>query len=90
VCPQDQDWFRVAVPAGKGVSAGLFNYDSGRGLLRLCLFAADGVTQLSCSSDVMPVVSAPAATVGAQNVLVRVLGDSDRIANSYTLRVSFP
>lgn len=90
VCPQDQDWFRVAVPAGKGVTAGLLNYDSGRGLLRLCLFAADGVTQLSCSSDVMPVVSAPAATVGGQNVLVRVLGDSDRIANSYTLRVEFP
>lgn len=90
VCPQDQDWFRVAVPAGRGVTVRLVNYDAGRGLLRLCLFAADGVTQLACSSDVMPAVSANAAAVGGQNVLVRVLGDNDRIANSYTLQVEFP
>jgi hypothetical protein len=90
VCPQDQDWFRVAVPAGKGVTARLVNYDAGRGLLRLCLLAADGVTSLGCSSDPMPVVSAPSATAGGRNVLVRVLGDGDRIANSYTLRTEFP
>jgi hypothetical protein len=90
VCPQDQDWFRVAVPAGKGVSASLVNYDAGRGLLRLCLFRADGVTTLGCSSEVLPVVSAPAAAVGGQYVLVRVVGDSERVANSYTLKVELP
>lgn len=89
VCPQDQDWFHVAVPPGKGFRASLINYDAGRGLLRLCAFAADGVTQLGCSADVLPVVSLP-LTVPGQDVLVRVLGDSDRIANSYTLKVELP
>lgn len=80
----------MAVPAGKGVTASLINYDSGRGLLRLCLLSADGVTTLACSSDLLPVVSAAAAAVGGQDVLVRVLGDSERIANSYTLKVELP
>ncbi len=90
VCPQDQDWFRVAVPAARGVRASLLNYDSGRGLLRLCLFAADGTTMLSCTEDPAPAVSATAAQAAGQNVLVRVLGTNERLANGYTLNVEFP
>lgn len=90
VCPQDQDWFRVTAPPMQDVRARLTNYDSGKGLLRLCLFAPDGLTQYACSSDVMPQVTAPAVVVGGQPVLVRVVGDTERIANSYTLQVDFP
>lgn len=90
VCPQDQDWFRVTVPVGRGLHAQLMNYDSGKGLLRLCAFAADGVTQLDCSAELQPEVSAPAAVVGGTQALVRVVGDGERIANAYTLKVDYP
>ncbi len=90
ICPQDQDWFRATVPAGKGVRASLINYAAGTGLLRLCLFQSDGTTLLGCSSDVLPVVSASTTALTGTSVLVRVVGDSDRIANSYTLSLEFP
>jgi hypothetical protein len=90
ICPQDQDWFRATVPSGKGVTARLTNYNSGAGLLRLCLFQSDGVTLVSCSNDVMPSVSVAAAQVTGPSVLLRVVGDTERIANSYTLSLEFP
>jgi hypothetical protein len=89
ICPQDQDWFRANVPASRSVRASLSNYDPGRGLLRLCVFTADGQTQLACSSELTPVVTVP-ATMSAGPVLVRVVGDTDRLSNSYTLSVEFP
>lgn len=89
VCPQDQDWFRVA--AAQGVAVSLTNYDPGRGLLRLCVFTADGATQLGCSDEPAPRVQVNPAQVGGQpNVLVRVSGSTDRIANAYTLKVEPP
>lgn len=90
VCPQDQDWFRASVPPGKGARARLINYASGSGLLRLCLFQSDGTTLIACSADPMPVVSVDAASLTGASVLVRVLGDTERIANSYTLSLEFP
>lgn len=90
ICPQDQDWFRATVPSGKGARATLLNYAAGTGLLRLCLFQSDGATLIACSADAMPVVSVAAADLTGSSVLVRVLGDSDRIANSYTLSLEFP
>jgi hypothetical protein len=88
ICPQDQDWFRVAVPAGKGLHATLINYNAGNGLLRLCVF--DGVTQLGCNDDPSPVVDVAASTAGGKQLTVRVVGSTDRIANAYTLKVEFP
>lgn len=89
ICPQDTDWFRFTVPAAKGTRLSLVNYDPSRGLLRLCLF--DGLTQLGCSDDPMPVVTATAAQVGGHTgVLARVVGSTDRVANGYTLKVEFP
>ena len=90
ICPQDQDWVHLAVPAGQGVTVSLANYDSSKGLLRLCLLADDGVTSLGCSDDLSPSVSAPAATVGGKGVYARVLGSTDRVSNAYTLQVAFP
>lgn len=90
ICPQDQDWFRAVVPAARGLRASLINYDPGKGLLRLCAFAADGGVSLGCSEDPAPAVSAPAAQVAGQPVLLQVLGTNDRLANSYTLNVEFP
>src|SRR5690606_15296937 len=90
VCPQDQDWFRATVPAGKGVRASLINYAAGNGLLRLCLFQGDGSTVISCSADLQPVVTTPAAGLSSNQVLVRVVGDTERSANSYTLSLEFP
>jgi hypothetical protein len=85
-CPQDQDWYRVSVPSGREVRASLINYDAAKGLMRLCLFSADGLTQLACSSELMPVVTAP-PNLSASSVLVRVVGDTERVSNSYTLKV---
>jgi hypothetical protein len=90
ICPQDQDWFRTTVPSGKGVKASLINYASGTGLLRLCVFQGDGTTMLGCSADATPVVTVPAASLSSNQVLVRVVGDTERIANSYTLSLEFP
>ena len=90
VCPQDQDWFLANVPSGKGVTAKLINYASGAGLLRLCVLATDGATVLGCSNDAAPVVTVPESALTQSSVLVRVVGDTDRIANSYTLSLEFP
>jgi hypothetical protein len=90
ICPQDQDWFRSTVPAGQGVRASLINYTAGSGLLRLCLFQGDGSTLISCSADLMPSITVPAAGLSSNQVLVRVVGDTERSANSYTLSLEFP
>ncbi|MBL8951668.1 MAG: hypothetical protein JNK82_12880 [Myxococcaceae bacterium] len=91
ICPQDVDWFTFNVPAAKGAKVSLVNYDASRGLLRLCLFDSDGMTQLGCSEDPLPTVTATAAQVGGRmGVRARVLGSTDRVANGYTLKVEFP
>lgn len=91
VCPQDHDWFRASLLTGRGLRASLVNYDSGRGLLRLCVYKADGVTELGCSEDLAPQVDVPAAMLlGETTALVRVLGVNDRIANPYTVKVELP
>jgi hypothetical protein len=90
ICPQDQDWFRATVPAGKGVRVRLTNYNAGAGLLRLCLFQADGQALLACNADVAPAITVSASGLTSNQALVRVVGDTERIANSYTLTVEFP
>ncbi|MBI3182799.1 MAG: hypothetical protein HYZ28_11735 [Myxococcales bacterium] len=87
ICPQDQDHFAVAVPAQKGVRVSLVNYDASKGLLRLCLM--DGATQLGCNDDPAPEVSASSSQAGGKSLTARVVGSTDRVANSYTLKVEF-
>ncbi len=95
VCPQDQDWFRATVPVGATqVRASLIGYTPSQGLLRLCMFRNDGVTQAGCTDGTtldggLPFIQATAATIGA-TVVVRVVGTSEQIANSYTLSLEFP
>jgi len=43
-----------------------------------------------CSEETMPAVTATAAQVGGQTVVVRVAGSTERIANAYTLKVEPP
>ena len=88
ICPQDTDWFRFTVPAMKGARVSLVNYNSGSGLLRLCLF--DGMTQLGCSDESAPEVSATAMQVASKALNARVVGADTRVANAYTLKVEFP
>ena len=90
ICPQDQDWFRSTVPAGQGVRAQLINYTAGSGLLRVCLFQADGTSLIGCSADLMPSITVPSSGLMSNQVLVRVVGDTERIANSFTLSLEFP
>jgi Cys-rich repeat protein len=90
ICPQDQDYFRISVPSGRDARASLINYNAGNGLLRLCMFQSDGTTLLGCSSDLMPSLTAPAAALTGTSIVLRVVGDTSRIANSYTLSVEFP
>lgn len=90
VCPQDSDWFRATVPAGKGVKASLVNYTAGSGSLRLCVFDEDATNQLGCSDETLPVVTIPPIALTSNAVLIRVVGDSERIANSYTLSLEYP
>jgi Cys-rich repeat protein len=87
ICPQDQDHFAVSVPSGKGVRVSLVNYDPGLGLLRACLF--EGASELGCSDEAAPVLSASSSQVGGKSVIARVLGSTERVANSYTLKVEF-
>jgi hypothetical protein len=89
VCPQDQDWFKASVPSLQGVKASLVNYTAGAGLLRLCVFQADGVTSLGCSNDAAPSVTVPATSLTSSQVLVRVVGDTERVANAYTLSLEY-
>jgi hypothetical protein len=58
--------------------------------LRLCLFQSDGVSLLACSSDLMPSITVSSAGLTGSSVVLRVVGDTDRIANSYTLSLEFP
>ena len=90
ICPQDQDWFRATVPAARGAKVSLINYDSSKGLLRLCVFTSDGITQLGCSDDVSPSVTTSSAQINGAAVLIRVIGSTNRIANPYTLKVEYP
>ena len=87
ICPQDQDWFSVSVPANKALTVSLVNYDAGRGALQLCAF--DGATQLSCSDTATPLLQVPSAST-ARTLLLKVSGTSDRSANSYSLKVELP
>ncbi len=86
ICPQDQDWFKISVPASKALTVALGNYDAGKGLLRVCAF--DGATQLQCSDATVPTLSLSASSVGGKSILIRVTGSTDRIANSYTVQVT--
>lgn len=90
ICPQDQDWFRATVPAGKGVRARLLNTTAGAGLLRLCLFQNNGTTLIACSAEVAPAITVPAGGLHSNQVLVRVVGDTERSSNAYTLSLEFP
>jgi hypothetical protein len=91
ICPQDEDWFKVSVPAGMGLSAQLVNYDSSKGLLRLCAFPEgdDGGMPLACDDSTMPNISVDAGSpdAGATNLYIRVNGETDKNANGYTLKV---
>jgi hypothetical protein len=56
--------------------------------LRLCLL--EGANELGCSDDpAAPAVTASAAQAGGKSLIARVLGSTDRVANSYTLKVEF-
>jgi hypothetical protein len=88
ICPGDQNWFSLPVPADAGVAVSLTDYDSQNGLLQLCLQL--GATVFGCSEDLStPSVSAPAAQVGGQTVLIQVEGSTNLIGNSYTLQAVF-
>lgn len=89
ICPQDHDWFKVTVPDGKGIKVALTNYDSGKGLLKLCVVEPDGVASYACVDDVTPVISVSAAKLTSATVLVQVQGDTERLSNAYTLDVEF-
>ena len=81
----------MSVPAGKGAArSSLVNYDSGKGLLRLCLMQSGGLTPFSCSEDPPPSLSLNATTAGGNAIAVRVLGSTDRASNAYTLKVEYP
>ncbi|MFO0598013.1 MAG: hypothetical protein U0228_22110 [Myxococcaceae bacterium] len=90
ICPQDQDWFKINVPTGHDAVAKLINYSASGGLLRLCIFQGDGVSLLGCSADVMPNITVPFAALTSSAIVIRVVGDNTRVANSYTLSVEFP
>jgi hypothetical protein len=77
------------VPDGKGVKVALINYDAGKGLLKLCAVAADGLTTYGCSNELAPAVSVAAATLTSATLLVQVQGDTERLSNAYTLDVEF-
>lgn len=98
ICPNDLDHFRFTVPSGKGAKVSLMNYNSGAGLLQLCLYdaslTADGgtsLTLLGCSDDpTLPVVNAAAAQVAGKSLVARVNATDSRVQNTYTLKVEYP
>jgi hypothetical protein len=89
ICPQDADHFAVEVPPAHGLKATLKSYNSGAGLLRLCLF--DGATELDCSDALDgPQVLADETLAAGKTLTVRVVGDTDRTANTYSLFLEYP
>lgn len=89
ICPQDEDFFTLSVPAGRGVTASLRNYSASSGLLRLCLL--DGAVERGCSEDPQGAsVSLPEAAVGGRSLTARITGDEARTTNGYTFQVEFP
>jgi hypothetical protein len=87
LCPQDQDHFRLTVPAGRGVRVALSGYGAASGLLRLCLFDGEGTTELGCSTEPTGAkVSLPASVAGGRTLTARVTGDDARTMNGYTLQ----
>jgi len=89
VCPQDQDWYRLDVPAGKGLQVTLGQYAASAGLLELCVF--DGQAQLGCSDEpslTRFVVSS--AFASGRTLHARVRAQDGRVQNSYLLEVSYP
>ena len=74
---------------GKTLKVSLVNYDSSKGLLELCLLDSTGATELACSTDSLPTVSAAGPDAGSMTVIARVAGTLDRTANTYTLKVEF-
>ncbi|WP_164019823.1 hypothetical protein [Pyxidicoccus trucidator] len=87
LCPQDQDHFRLTVPAGRGVRVALSNYVAASGLLRLCLFSGAEAMALGCSTDATgATLSLPANVAGGQTLTARVTGADARTANGYTLQ----
>jgi hypothetical protein len=86
ICPQDTDYFSVAVPTGSGLRVSLTGYQSSNGLLRLC--ASVGGVEFGCSDDLMtPSVTGIPDRVGGKTVLVKVNAVDPRVANGYTLAV---
>jgi hypothetical protein len=89
ICPQDEDFFSLAVPSGRGMKATLTNSSAARGLLRLCVF--EGASELGCSEDPAgAVIELPAAAVGGKALTARVNGDDPRTTNGYTFEVEYP
>jgi hypothetical protein len=90
ICPQDNDYFRIAPMSSSSIRVSLTNYDAGRGLLSLCLVSADGKTTFACSDEAQPSVTATAQQLNGLPALARVRGSTDRVSNAYTLQVEFP
>lgn len=89
ICPQDMDHFSASVPAGKGLHVALGNTNPSAGVLRFCLYKAG--TQVRCTDTATSLtIDATAAEVGGTQLVVRVVGATDRTTNAYSLQVEFP
>ncbi len=90
VCGRDQDWFRLDVPAEKGVRVEL-HYVPSEGAADLAVWTSDGVKLLAKNDATGPVESVvvPASEIADGQVLVQVASLDDRAHAEYFLRVVY-
>lgn len=90
LCGLDEDWFRLEVPAGKGLRAEL-SYVPTEGAADLLVLAADGATELARNAGTAPLetVRVGAAALAGQAAFLRVVSLDARARAEYSLGISF-
>ncbi len=84
ICPEDEDWYAVQLPAGHWLGAGIF-YTRANGQLEIDLFAADGSTLLQSGVQDGDMAALFSDVAGQQrSLLLRVRGAAG-VENTYDL-----
>ncbi|MBN2495776.1 MAG: PPC domain-containing protein [Deltaproteobacteria bacterium] len=85
ICPADEDWFLIQMPADHYLGVGI-GFTQANGALRLDLLDADGTTPLASTEyETNQAVAYSDVFALPQDAYVRIRGDSSATENSYDL-----
>lgn len=89
ICAGDEDWYVLALPAGKTIGVAMTS-DPFQGDLDLYLYDSDGKTELARSATANAIEQVAASGSSGGRVFVRVVGASQATQNYYDLKVTLP